>query len=363
MFEGMELGRVSTDALEQQLAADEEAISKLRARQMALLEELDIRQIATADGSRSLSEWVSARLDVGPDTARSVVRTMRRLLDRPDLQEAVATGRVSFDRVEALSRITEDVGLMEWADVSGVRREAAKRARVIAEQETRAAEERYMVMQPSFDESRWRFWGELDGHFGALADKVLTEAADHLPDLPDGSHGSQGWRRATALVECLVSDNPPPGQVTAIVDAKEAATTNGEAGVVLEVGSKVGRRALQSILCDANTEVIARTEDGRYMDYGRKHRTAPPGMKRALLAKYRFQCGADGCVSTRRLQVHHLTPWVEGGVTNQDDLVVLCWFHHQVIVHEKGFDIYFHPEHGRIRFRKPAPPPGRRRPT
>jgi hypothetical protein len=37
---------------------------------------------------------------------------------------------------------------------------------------------------------------------------------------------------------------------------------------------------------------------------------------------------------------------------------VLCWFHHQVIVHERGYEIYCHPDHGRIRFRKPPPRPG-----
>lgn len=166
------------------------------------------------------------------------------------------------------------------------------------------------------------------------------------------------WRRATALVGCLVSDDPPPGQVTVIVDARDAAPTGAEAGVTLETGVRAGRQALQTILCDADTEAIARTADGRYMDYGRRQRTAPPALKRALLAKYGFRCGADGCDSRHRLQVHHLTPWSQGGATDQDQLVVLCWFHHHVVVHGRGYEIYFHPDHGRIRFRKPkrAPP-------
>ncbi|MEA1902972.1 MAG: hypothetical protein U9N56_05535, partial [Actinomycetota bacterium] len=76
-------GQLSTDQLEQRVAADEGMVSQLRARQMGDLAELDRRQIATADGSRSMSEWTAARLDVGLDTARSLVRTMRRLQDRP----------------------------------------------------------------------------------------------------------------------------------------------------------------------------------------------------------------------------------------------------------------------------------------
>jgi hypothetical protein len=103
----MELERSSTDALEQQLIADERLVARLRARQMAVLEELDVRQVATGDGARSLSEWVSGRLDVGPETAKTLVRTMRRLQDRPDLCDDLASGRVSFDRIEAVSRIQQ----------------------------------------------------------------------------------------------------------------------------------------------------------------------------------------------------------------------------------------------------------------
>jgi hypothetical protein len=131
---------------------------------------------------------------------------------------------------------SSDVGLLEWTDVSGVRREAAKRARVTAEEEFGAADGRYLAMQPSLDESLWRLWGVLDGYSGAVVDKVLSEAADALEELPDGATGSHGWRRATALVECLTSDDPPPGQVTVIVDAVDAAGTGGEAGVVLDSG-------------------------------------------------------------------------------------------------------------------------------
>jgi 5-methylcytosine-specific restriction endonuclease McrA len=351
---------LSIDQREQRLVAAERAIGKLRELQMQDLAELDVVQIATADGSRSLSEWVSARLDCGIESARSLVRTMRRLRDRPHLQERLAEGSVSFDRVEALSRIYEDVGLMEWADISAIRREASKRARVRAESEHFSARDRYHVMQPSLDESRWKYWGALDGSSGALVNKVLCEAADALPDLPDGSKGSRGWRQATALVECLVSDDPPPAQVTVIVDAEAAAETDGEAGVTLEAGPNVGRQALQAVLCDADTEVVARTEDGRFMDYGRRQRTGPPSLKRALLARYNQTCGADGCTSRHRLQVHHVIPWAQGGETSQDNLVVLCWYHHQIVVHERGYQIVYHHDPRRIRFHRPKDPP---RPT
>jgi hypothetical protein len=353
----MEMEQATTDQLEQRLAAAEEVVSQARAVQLEALEELDRRQVATGDGSRSLSEWLAARIDIGPTTAKSLVRTMRRTVDQPQLRRELGSS-VSFDRVEALSRLRdrETDDLLLWADVAGVHREAAKQARITAEAESRSADDRFLVLQPSLDESWWKLWGGLDGHSGAIVDKVLSEAADAMPD---DIAGDAGWRRATALVESLISDNPPEGQVTVIVDAKEATPTDGEAGVILDSGARVGRQALGAILCDANVEVTARAADGRFMDYGRRERTAPPALKRALLAQAGFTCAADGCNSGRRLQIHHLTPWAEGGRTDQGELVVLCWFHHHVVVHERRFEVVLHPDRRRVRFRRPedrAPP-------
>jgi hypothetical protein len=353
MFVDMDWANLSNDELEQQLLANRELQSGLQAMDLNILEELDRRQVATADGSRSLSEWVSSRLDLGSETARTLVRTMRLTVDRADLRIELASGTVSLDRVEALSRIHEDVGLLEHFDVAGVRAEAAKRARLSSLDEYRSASDRFLVMQPSLDESWWRLWGGLDGPSGAIVDKVLSQAADLLPEMPDGSTCDRSWRKATALVESLISDDPLPAHITVFVDANEAVTTEAEAGVRLEAGPKAGTVALTAILCDAITELTVRTEDGRYMDYGRRTRTVPPRMKRALLDKYHQMCAADGCNSRHRLEAHHIVPWSEGGATDQEGMTLLCWYHHHVVVHERGFQVQPHPEHGRIRF-KPA---------
>ena len=298
-------------------------------------------------------------MDVSQDTARSLVRTMRRTIDRPDLRATLASGQVSFDRVEALSRIPDDVGLLQQLDVGGVQLEAAKRARLTSEDEYRSADDRFLVLQPSLDESWWKLWGGLDGVSGAIVDKVLTETADQLPLLPDGTRGDSSWRRATALVQTCISDDPPPTQVTVFVDANHATGSSGQSGIVLEAGTRVGRDALEAVLCDAVTEVTARGSDGRPMAFGRRTRSISPALHRAILYRDGNRCAADGCDSRHRLQIHHLVPWSKGGLTDPENLVTLCWFHHQVVVHQRGFIAYRHPDHGRIRFhRLERGPPG-----
>jgi hypothetical protein len=217
--------RATTDQLERGLANAEEVVSRARAVQLDILQELDRRQVASGDGARSLSEWLAARIDLGQDTARSMVRTMRRTAEQPELRRHLNDG-ASYDRIEALSRLRDrdQDDLLLWADVGGVHREAAKQVRIDSDADSRSEADRFLVMQPSLDESWWKLWGGLDGHAGAIVDKVLSEAADALPD---DVEGDAGWRRATALVESLVSDDPPEAQITVVVEAREA-VGNGE---------------------------------------------------------------------------------------------------------------------------------------
>jgi 5-methylcytosine-specific restriction endonuclease McrA len=350
----------TTDQLEQRLLANREQQSRLDAENLEILEEIDFRQVPTSDGCRSLSEWVAGRLDMSLDRARSLVRTMRRTTDRSDLREALQDG-VAFDRVEAVSKIPDKIGLLAHLDVAGVQREAAMRTRITAEDEQRSSDDQFLVLQPSLDQSWWKLWGGLEGTGGAILDKVISEMADQLPALPDGTRGSTSWRKASALIQLAISDKPIPAQVTVHVDATQAAGNRGEAGVVLEAGPRVGRQALEAVLCEAVVEVTARTEDGIPMVYGRKTRTISPALRRAILERDGHTCTADGCPSQHRLQIHHRIPWSQGGTTDPDNLITLCWYHHQIVVHQQGFTPYSHPDHGRIRFtrktnRGPPPP-------
>ena len=182
----MGYGEWTTDQLEEELISNRALRSRLAAVDLAILEELDSRQVATGDGCRSLSEWTASRLDVSLETAKSLVRTLRRTSHRPELREGLASG-VSFDRIEALSRIPEPLGRSEHLDIAGVRREAVLRARISTETEARTAADQYLILQPSLDESWWKLWGGLDGYSGAIVDKALNECPISYPPSPTGA--------------------------------------------------------------------------------------------------------------------------------------------------------------------------------
>ena len=64
-------------------------------------------------------------------------------------------------------------------------------------------------------------------------------------------------------------EDPTP-VLTVFVDANEAAATNGQAGVAVLGGPRVGEAAIEAILCDGIIEVTARTKDGTPLRMGRR---------------------------------------------------------------------------------------------
>ena len=79
--------------------------------------------------------------------------------------------------------------------------------------------------------------------------------------------------------------------------------------------------------------------DGAVLDVGRKTRTVPPSIRRALQARDRT---ADSRAvqpdAATRITCEH---WIDGGSTSLDNLVLLCRRHHRA-VHEGGFELRPH---------------------
>jgi hypothetical protein len=82
---------------------------------------------------------------------------------------------------------------------------------------------------------------------------------------------------------------------------------------------------------------ITEDADGEPLDVGRKTRTIPPAIRRALRSRDEGCC-FPGCTFRRHLDAHHVKHWVEGGETKLSNLVSLCRTHHRK-VHEGGIRI------------------------
>jgi WD40-like Beta Propeller Repeat len=73
------------------------------------------------------------------------------------------------------------------------------------------------------------------------------------------------------------------------------------------------------------------------LDVGRKTRSIPPAIRRALNARDPGCC-FPGCTYQRYLDAHHVEHWADGGETKLKNLVHLCRTHHR-LVHEGGIAV------------------------
>jgi hypothetical protein len=88
----------------------------------------------------------------------------------------------------------------------------------------------------------------------------------------------------------------------------------------------------------ANLEgVVPMLEDdsGKTIDVGRKTRSVPPALRRALNARDRT-CRFPGCMHRRMLDAHHVRHWIDGGETKLSNLLNCCRRHHRYL-HEYAF--------------------------
>ncbi len=361
------------DQLEQLLVDDEAHIARLRARQMVALQALDIAQVALMDGSRTLCEWVAARLDVTPETAQKLTQTARRLIDQPSLAEELAAGRVTFDRIVEESRLvssgasSELVAQSRGWDLVGIRRMVARHQPISRSGEQDLFSGRFLSIQPTLDQTSYKLWGQFPGIDGQLIEQALTTRADQYPPLPNGRRCARTQRQADALVSIAQDslDQTPTATPTAaplvsiFLDAHQAATSNGETGATLATGPRVGPLTLEQILCDGQVEILMTSPNGSPLTVGPTTRTIPPKLRRFILHRDGGMCTIAGCRSRYRLQPHHITPRSQGGTHHPSNLTTLCWYHHHVVIHRHGYQIDPHSPPQRRRFLKPQtrPPP------
>jgi hypothetical protein len=103
----------------------------------------------------------------------------------------------------------------------------------------------------------------------------------------------------------------------------------------IEDGPHVSAETSRRIACDCSVLGIREDENGEALSIGRKTRSIPPAMRRALRLRD-TGCRFPGCTHDRFVDGHHIRHWTDGGGTCLDNLVLLCRHHHH-LVHEGGF--------------------------
>ena len=105
----------------------------------------------------------------------------------------------------------------------------------------------------------------------------------------------------------------------------------------IEDGPAISPATAQAIACCATVSSMLHDHKGDPLDVGRRHRTPPPALRRAVRERDRYRCQYPGCES-RKVQIHHIRHWSKGGKTKLRNLILLCRAHH-IIIHDLNYGI------------------------
>jgi hypothetical protein len=132
-------------------------------------------------------------------------------------------------------------------------------------------------------------------------------------------------------------------QVVVHVDA-ESLREHSDGRCELEQGPSIPIETARRLACDASLLSVLENEHGEPLDVGRKTRSIPPAIRRALRTRD-AGCRFPGCTHQRYVDAHHIEHWADGGETKLSNLVTLCRLHHR-LVHEGQIRIETPPQGG-----------------
>ena len=295
--------RADTDDLGETIAALAARLHAATYELLVLLRESDERTGAPIGSTppqrahharRGPRHWRTG-IDLG--ASREKVRVAKALAPLPLVSAAMRRGAISYAKVRALTRVAtadNEVSLLDLAlagNCAHVERFVRAWRRVDRVQAAHETETRHLNRQLSTwvdDDGMVVIRGRLTPEVGAVVQRALEAAADHL------FREAAGAPNGDAMAETVTAPD---------IAAAEAGRFEG----VLEVGDvawRVSAETSRRLTCDASVVTMRHNADGAVLDAGRKTRTIPPSIRRALAARD-TGCRFPGCTS-RRCDAHHL---------------------------------------------------------
>ncbi len=122
----------------------------------------------------------------------------------------------------------------------------------------------------------------------------------------------------------------------------------------VEDGPAVSVGTAQMLGCTAALSWMAHGRGGAVLDLGRRRRRPSAALRRAARERDHCRCRFPGCQS-RRIDLHHITYWANGGRTSLDNLISLCR-HHHTLLHDRGYLIAAKPGGGFAFYRPDGTP-------
>ena len=315
---------------------------------LVLIRQFDERAGWLKWGLGNCAEWLHYRCDLSMNAAREKVRVAHALKILPEVAAAFAKGKLSYSKVRAMTRVASthnEEDLLSFAVKTTTARleERCRELRCGAVDSLggarRAFANRSLGVVRNAERGTMTITVELPMETGEVVAKALDKARDDSMSKAEFIDESWSARQADALVamaSSYLSGNAGQTRntsddylVTVHVDQSALANGNGRSSLPIE--------SVKRLCCDGHAVILGEDENGEPLNIGRKTRTVPTAIKRALMARDKC-CAFPGCHHTRFVDAHHIQHWSAGGETSLDNLMLLCSRHH-TLVHEGGFTL------------------------
>ncbi|HUH12092.1 MAG TPA: DUF222 domain-containing protein [Longimicrobiales bacterium] len=393
------------EALEEEIVSLAAHIGAATHRLLVLLARFERLRSWELAGHRTCAHWLSFATGYDLGTASEHVRVARALESLPLIGAAMAKGELSFSQVRALTRVAEPASEPELLELArgcptaylerevrawrnGTRQDEAARER-------ERHESRTFAIFPD-DDGMYVVRGRVTPEVGAVLMRAVEAAGDALfrakPEPGEDTEREAARRRADAvglLAERALgagfggsrregedavegggragSEDDVEGWVRTGSEAPVSGTQaeryvaflhvdastlseEGEPGRShLEDGTRVSAESARRLTCDCAVVRVTHGADGSVLDVGRKTRSIPPALRRALEVRDRG-CRFPGC-NARFTAAHHVIHWADQGPTSLANCMLLCRHHHR-LVHEGRWSVEWWGE-GRPAFRDP----------
>ncbi|MGM0658050.1 MAG: DUF222 domain-containing protein [Pseudomonadota bacterium] len=341
-------------------------------RLLELVREFDEREGWGGPGMKSCAHWLNWKVGISLGAAREKVRVAHALKDLPQISSAFRRGTVSFSKVRAMTRVAtpENEGyLMQIADhgtashVEKLVRQFRRVKRIEAMEQENARHELRELSWYVDDDGSYVFRARLTPEQGERVARAIEAAVDEefqeqkdvpaeTSERPATEQQSEpvAQRRADALERmadaffgkssnaessivtggdrCTINLHTTPDTLAADGDTAEAE---------LESGASVSAETSRRLACDCGVVHWHEDDDGSALNVGRKTRSIPPAIRRALQRRDQG-CRFPGCTAHKYVDAHHIHHWADGGETKMNNLVLLCRHHHR-LVHEGGYGV------------------------
>ena len=358
-----------------------ELVAHLDAGTFQLLElicEFDENEGWAGPGLKSCAHWLNWKCGMSLGSARERVRVAKALPRLTAISAAFRKGEVSYSKVRAMTRVATpeiEAALLQVA-LHGTASHVETQVRLYRKvKRIEALEEenlRHGHRELSWyidDDEYWVFKGRFTAEQGAMLEKALEAAGDqlfeeqrHVPEdvfveidanipLDSTSPEPVSQKRADALARVVegflagVGSDRPINDLSGgdryMVNIHTGVETLKDDGTgaesEIEDRGHAAAETSRRLSCDCSIVHWHENSQGDPLDIGRKTRSIPPAIRRAL--KRRDQgCRFPGCTCSRFVDAHHIQHWADGGETSMDNLVLLCRTHHR-LVHEAGYGV------------------------